>query len=37
MLRLRCNERKEKGKSGGAREPERASAHFGSSVAIGFL
>ena len=34
MLRLRCIEMKEKGKTGGAGGPERATAHFGSSVMI---
>ena len=34
MLRLGCIERKEKGKTGGAGGPERATAHFGSSVTI---
>ena len=33
MLRLGCIERKEKGKTGGAGGPERATAHFGSSIA----
>ena len=34
MLRLGCIERKEKGKTGGVGGPERATAHFGSFVAI---
>ena len=33
MLRLGCIERKEKGKTGGAGAQERATTHFGSSVA----
>ena len=37
MLRLGCVERKEKGKTRDAGGPERATAHFRSSVAIGFL
>ena len=32
MLRLGCIEMKEKGKTGGAGGPERATAHFGSFV-----
>ena len=36
MLRLGCIERKEKGKTRGAGGLERATAHFGSFVAIGF-
>ena len=34
MLRLGCTEMKEKGKTEGAGGPERATAHFGPSVAI---
>ena len=34
MLRLGCIERKEKGKTRGARGPKRATDHFGSSVTI---
>ena len=37
MLRLGCIERKEKGKTRGAGGLERATAHFGSSVATEFL
>ena len=37
MLRFGCIERKEKGKTRGVGGPVRATAHFGFSVAIGFL
>ena len=37
MLRLGSIERKEEWKTKGAEGPERDTAHFGSSVAIGFL